>query len=132
VFGRHHRDEEIEKRIDHLMVGVFVADDDERMESLAAHVAPDFVYVSPEAVFEGPQGLSDAFARYRHEGRLTTLRRLSPVEIHHGYFRYGWERVERGSVAMEGWSFGWLDEAGAICQIVTFEGLVPGQPDGRS
>ena len=33
---------------------------------------------------------------------------------------------------MEGWSFGCLDEAGAICRVVAFEGLVPGQLDGRS
>jgi hypothetical protein len=75
VFEHHHRDEKIEKRIDHLMAGVFVVDDDERMESLAAHVAPDFVSVSPDAVFEGPQGLSDAFTRYRNERRWTCLRR---------------------------------------------------------
>jgi hypothetical protein len=54
------------------------------------------------------------------------------VETNHGYFRYRWERMERGTVATEGWSFGWLDEAGTICRVVTFEGLVPGQPDGRS
>ncbi len=132
VFGHDHRDEKIETRIDHLMAGVFVVNDDERMESLAAHVAPDFVYVSPEAVFEGPQGLSDAFTRHRNAVRWTSLQRTSPVDIHHGYFRYCWERIERGTVAMEGWSFGWLDEAGAICRVVTFEGLVPGQPDGRS
>ena len=34
-----------------------------------------------------------------------------------------WERVERGTVAMEGWSFGWLDEAGAICRVVTLRGI---------
>ncbi len=132
VLWHHRRDEEIEKRIDHLMVGVFVVDDDDRMESLAAHVAPDFVYVSPEAVVEGPQGLSDAFTRCRKEGRRTSLRRTSPVESHHGYVRYRWERMERGTVAMEDWSFGRLDEAGTIRRVVTFEGLVPGQPDGRS
>ncbi len=132
MFGRHHGDEEIRQRIDHLMAGVFVADDGERLAGLARHLAPDFVYVTPEAVFEGPEGLSDAFARYRNEGQRTSVRRTSPVDIHHGYFRYSWERDERGSTAAEGWSFGWLDEAGAIGQVVTFEGLVPGEPEGRS
>jgi hypothetical protein len=133
VFGHRHRDEELAERIDHLMAGVFVADDGERMETLTRHVAPDLVYVSPEAVFEGPPGLSDAFARYRNEREWrTSLRRTSPVDLHHGYFRYTWERMERGATAMEGWSFGSLDETGAICRVVTFEGLVPGQPDSRS
>jgi len=132
VFGHDHEGEEIAERIDHLMAAVFVADDDERLESISRHVAPDLAYVSPDAVFEGPQGLSDAFARYRTESWWQTgLRRTSPVDLHHGYFRYSWERVERGTTAMAGWSFGRLDETGAICRVVTFEGLVPGLPDGR-
>ena len=107
VFGHDHQDEQIAERIDHLMAAVFVADEGERMEALTRHVAPDFVYVSPEAVFEGPQGLSDAFIRYRNEAWWQTgLRRTSPVDLHHGYFRFTWERVERGATVMEGWSFG--------------------------
>ena len=133
MFGHDHLDEEITTRVDHLMAAVFLADDDERMDALTRRVAPDLAYVTPEAVFEGPEGLSDAFARYRQEGWWQTgLRRTSPVDLHHGYFRFSWERVERGATVMEGWSFGSLDAAGAICRIVTFEGLVPGQPDGRS
>ena len=133
MFGHDHQDEQIAERIDHLMTAVFLADDDERMEALVQHVARDMVYVSPEAVFEGPEGLSDAFARYRKEGWWQTgLRRTSPVDLHHGYFRFSWERVERGATVMAGWSFGSLDEAGAICRVVTFEGLVPGQSQGRS
>ena len=133
VLGHDHESEQIAERIDHLMAAVFVADAAERMEVLTRHVAPDLVYVSPEAVFEGPPGLSDAFSRYRTEAWWQTgLRRTSPIDLHHGYFRFTWERVERGATVMEGWSFGCLDEAGAICRVVTFEGLVPGQPDGRS
>ena len=107
MFGHDHEGEQIAERIDHLMAAVFVADEDERMEALTRHVAPDLVYVSPEAVFEGPQGLSDAFSRYRSEAWWQTgLRRTSPIDLHHGYFRFTWERVERGATVMEGWSFG--------------------------
>ena len=56
MFGHGHENEEIAERIDHLMVAVFVTDDDERMDILTRHVAPDLVYVTPEAVFEGPPG----------------------------------------------------------------------------
>jgi hypothetical protein len=133
VFGRDHENEALAERIDHLMAAVFVADEGERMEALRRHLAPDFVYVSPEAVYEGPEGLSDAFSRYRGEAWWQTgLRRTSPIDLHHGYFRFTWERVERGATAMAGWSLGSLNGAGAICRVVTFEGLVPGQPDGRS
>jgi hypothetical protein len=133
VFGHDHEDEQIAERIDHLMAAVFVVDESRRMEALTRHVAADLVYVSPEAVFEGAQGLSDAFSRYRGEDWWQTgLRRTSPVDVHHGYFRFTWERVERGATVMAGWTFGSLNGVGAISRIVTFEGLVPGQPEGRS
>jgi hypothetical protein len=133
VFRHDREDEQVAERIDQVMVAVFVADEAERMQALTRHVAPDLIYVSPEAVFEGPQGLSDAFSRYRNEAWWQTgLRRTSPIDLHHSYFRFTWERVERGAMAMAGWSFGCLDDVGAISRVVTFEGLVPGQPDSRS
>jgi len=49
------------------------------------------------------------------------------VDSHHHYFRFTWERVERGTVVMSGWIFGSLDESEAIDRIVAFEGLDPGQ-----
>jgi hypothetical protein len=133
VFRQDHRAEDVATRIDHLMAAVFVAEDRERRETLGRHVAPDFVYVTPEAVFEGAEGLSEAFAPYRRaDWGPTSLRRTCPLELHHGYFRFSWARTERGAVAMEGWAFGVLDDTGAINRIVTFEGLVPGRPDDRS
>jgi hypothetical protein len=129
VFGQDHDAEDVAARIDHLMEAVFKEDDDARLETLARHLAPDFVYVSSEAVFEGPAGLSDAFGLYRRaDRRPVTLQRTSGVDLHHCYFRYTWQRVERGVTAMEGWSFGSLDDRGAIERVVTFEGLVPGAP----
>jgi hypothetical protein len=127
MFRHDHREEGVAERIDHLMAAVFVADDEERRARLAEHVAPDFVYVGPDGVFDGAEGLGDAFAAYRRDGHLTTLRRTSPVEIHHGYFRFSWQRLEDGAGVVEGWAFGSLDELGAIRRVVVFEGLVPGR-----
>jgi len=133
VFGHDHRAEDIAERIDHLMTAVFVADDTDRLQRLTRHLPSDFVYVSPQAVFEGAAGLSETFARLRHEPhRHTSRRRTSPVDLHHGYFRYSWARSERGVTALEGWSFGSLDAEGSISRVVTFEGLVPGRTAGRS
>lgn len=132
MFGQNHRAEDVATRIDHLMEAVFVADDEARQESLGRHIAPDFVYVTPEAVFEGSAGLSEAFAPYRRpDRRPTTLRRTSPLDLHHGYFRFSWARTERGAVAMEGWAFGSFDETGSIHRVVTFEGLVPSRAEDR-
>jgi hypothetical protein len=128
VFHRHHSAESVATRIDHLMAAVFIPDERDRIEQLTAHLAPDFVYVSPGAVVDGAQGLSDAFSRYRHDAwRHASLRRTSAVDVHHGHFRYSWERFENGAVAMEGWSFGWVDAEGRIERIVAFDGLTPGQ-----
>ena len=137
MFGHDHRAEDIAERIDHLMTAVFVADDTGRLQRLTRHLPSDFVYVSPQAVFEGAAGLSEAFARLRHEPHWrTSRRRTSPVDLHHGYFRwyfrYSWARSERGVTALEGWSFGSLDTEGSISRVVTFEGLVPGRTAGRS
>jgi hypothetical protein len=129
MFRRHHDPETLADRIDALMVAVMSRPDRERLETLGRHLAPDFVYLSPQVVVEGPEGLSEAFSRFRHdEAGLTTLRRTSAVDVHHAHFRYTWERRERGRVAMDGWSFGWMDPRGLISRIVSFDGLVPGLP----
>jgi hypothetical protein len=129
VFGHHHRSEAIAERIDHLMAAVFLPDDRERLEQLRAHLSPDFVYISPGAVFDGAEGLSEAFSHYRHDAwRHAALRRTSAVDVHHGQFRYSWARSEQGAVTMEGWSFGQLGDDGLIQRIVAFDGLVPGPP----
>lgn len=110
------------------MIAVFIGDERDRIDKLSAHLAPDFVYISPGAVVEGAQGLSDAFSHYRHDEWLhTVLRRTSAVDVHHAQFRYAWEREEGGQITMEGWSFGWMNAEGKISRIVSFDGLIPGQ-----
>ncbi len=132
MFRRDHRAEDLTSHIDHLMAAAILADAEARLEGLGAHVAPDVVYVSPEAVFDGPDGLSEAFERLRRGDRQpAVLRRTSAVDQHHGYFRFTWDRVERGAVVMSGWIFGSLDESGAISRIVAFEGLESGYPEGH-
>ncbi len=75
---------------------------------------------------EGAEGLSEAFSRFRQDEQLpATLRRTSAVDIHHAHFRYSWERAEGDEIAMEGWSFGWMDASGLVSRIVSFDGLVP-------
>jgi hypothetical protein len=137
VFRRDHHVESLSIRIDHLMAAVFIPEEVDRVARLAEHLADDFVYVGPEGVFDGASGLSEAFTPYRRAGgHRTTLRRTSPVEMHHGYFRFSWERVEDGVATMEGWAFGSLDPEGDTRRVVVFEGLVPGrdgrQADGRN
>jgi hypothetical protein len=126
VFRRDHHVEGLTGHVDRLMTAVLVPDDTDRLARLHDFLSSDFVYVSPEGVFDGADGLSEAFASYRHDAwKQTMLHRTSPVEIHHGYFRFTWRRVESGATAMEGWALGSLDEKGAIDRVVVFEGMQP-------
>jgi hypothetical protein len=127
MFRRHHSEDPLADRIDDLMAAVFIDDDRECLEKLAEHLAPDFVYISPQTVVEGAEGLSEAFSRFRQDEQpLAALRRTSAVDVHHAHFRYSWERSEGDEIAMEGWSFGWMDASGLVSRIVSFDGLVPG------
>jgi hypothetical protein len=132
MFRHDQGDEDLALRLDQLMVAVLMADERERLDGLRARLSPDFVYVGPDAVFDGADGLSEAFARYRHDRGLgAVLRRTSPVDQHHDWFRCTWARMERGRTAVEGWAFGSLDVAGAIRRLVVFEGLQPGRRAGN-
>ena len=132
MFRHDVPEDELSARVDHLMVDVLVEDEHDRLDELRARLSPDFVYVGPDAVFDGADGLSEAFARYRHDRSLAALlRRTSAVDQHHGWFRFTWARVERGQTAVEGWAIGSLDDAGAIRRLVVFEGLEPGQRAGQ-
>ena len=111
------------------MVAVFLSDERERVPRLAEHLASDFVYITPSAVVEGAQGLSDAYSRFRHEEwRQTTLRRATDIDMHHAHFRYAWERLDSGRTVAQGWCFGWVDAEGRISRIVSFNDPMPGRP----
>ncbi len=126
MFRRHHSEDPLADRIDDLMAAVFIDVDRERLEKLAGHLAPDFVYISPQTVVEDAEGLSEAFSRFRQDEQLpATLHRTSAVDVHDARFRYSWERAEGDEIAMEGWSFGWMDASGLVSRIVSFDGLVP-------
>lgn len=122
---RHHPDS-VADRIDELMAAVFLTDERERISRLTQHLAADFVYVDPSGVNEGPQGLSDAYSRVRHDQWLHfSVRRTSEVDMHHAHFRYAWESLKHGEIVTRGWSFGWVDAEGKISRIVSFDDPVP-------
>lgn len=113
--------------IDQLMVAAFLSDHQERIRRMAEHLADDFVYISPSAVVDGAEGLSDAFSHYRHDSPQMKLLRTTDVDAHHTYFRFAWRREQAGRVDLEGWAFGWLNPEGKIGRLVSFDGLTPGQ-----
>ena len=127
MFRRHHSEDPLADRIDDPMAAASIDDDRERLETLAEHLTPDFVNISPRTVVEGAEGLSEAFSRFRQDEQPpAALRRTSAVDVHHAHFRYSWERAEGHEIVMEGWSFGWIDASGLLSRIVSFDGLVPG------
>jgi hypothetical protein len=126
VLRHHHHPDTVADRVDKIMVAVFLTGDRERAQRLAEHVTVDFVYVSPDAVYDGVGGLGDAFSHYRQDVHPSALQRTTDVDIHHAYFRYAWRRTREGQTTMEGWSFGMLNEEGKITRVVSFNGLSPG------
>jgi hypothetical protein len=61
--ARHDEDDDdLTARLDQLMVDLLVGDESERLEGLRARLASDFVYVGPDAVLDGADGLSETFA----------------------------------------------------------------------
>jgi hypothetical protein len=128
VFRHHHQDDPdtLEVRADRLMAAVFLPDDRLRLDRLSADLAPDFKFITPTAVFDGAEGLSDAFAHFRHDAwRNPSLRRTSAVDGHHGYFRFTWERIDQGAVAETGLNIGQLDDQGRIWRVISFAGAAP-------
>ena len=136
MFGQDHEAEDVATRIDHLMEAVFKEDDDGRIERLARHLAPDFVYVSPEAVFEGPAEAERAFALYRRvDRRPVTVARTSVVDLHHCYFRYTWDGGARrdgyGRLELRIARRARVDRAGRDLRGPGARGTGPeGRPDG--
>jgi hypothetical protein len=127
MFRRHHSEHALADRIDDLMAAVFIDDDRGRLEKLAEHLAPDFLYISPQTAPEGAEGLSEALRRFRQDEQLPAiLRRTSAVDVHHAHFRSLWKRAGGDGIAMEGWSFRRVDASGLVARIVSFDGLVPG------
>ncbi len=114
------------------MVDVLVEDEGERLDGLRDRLSPDFVYVGTRRGLRrrrrAERGVRPLPPRPRPRA---SLRRTSPVDQHHGWFRFTWARVERGVTAVEGWAIGSLDDAGAIRRLVVFEGLEPGQRAGH-
>jgi hypothetical protein len=57
MFRHEAPDDDLAARVDQLMVDVLVDDERERLDGLRARLSPDFVYVGPDAVFDGAEGL---------------------------------------------------------------------------
>jgi hypothetical protein len=54
------------------------------------------------------------------------LRRVSGVDEHHGYFRYGWELVApAGDVVLAGVDVGELGSDGRLTRVTGFFGPLP-------
>jgi hypothetical protein len=92
---------------------------------------PGFRFIHPDFVAETPAALAEVFSRF--SARLdpgTRIERTSPVEEHHGRFRYTWSRVNADEVLAEGADFGRCDDAGDVVEIVVFDETQPRPPPG--
>lgn len=117
---------QIAETIDALMSCFSMTTAEERLASIRALVASDFVFVNPGFVAEGPEELSAAFGEFMtFVENGATIARTSEVELHHEHFRYSWARSRGGQIEMEGCDFGWVGNAGELKRLVVFDHLGP-------
>jgi hypothetical protein len=112
---------ETERFIDALMATIGLPADacEQRLEDL---LPPGFRFIHPDFVADTPVALAAVFSRfYARLAPGTRIERTSPVEEHHGRFRYTWARVNADQVLAKGADFGRYDEAGEVVEIVVFD-----------
>ena len=85
-------------------------------------------YSDPRAEVTGRPALCDLIGEIQASLPDGKVMRLSPVDSHHGYFRFTWAiQMDNGSQRPESVDFGRLAEDGRILEIVGFFGLIGGQ-----
>lgn len=98
-----------------------------RRDSLIARVwADDGQLVDPPFDARGHDGISGMAAAVQEQFPGNTFRRVTAVDSHHGFARYGWELVgPDGAVTLAGMDVAEVGEDGRIRRVVGFFGMLP-------
>lgn len=108
------------------------ADPVKREQLLAQVWAPDGVYTDSQAEVKGRQKLVEHIGMARQLTPSSSHLELSPVESHHGRFRFAWRSVmPDGTLSNEGMDFGELDQHGRIRRLAVFFGPLTPVPQTK-
>jgi len=82
--------------------------------------------IDPPLDGEGHEGISDMMTAVLQHYAGHTFRRVSGIDEHHGFVRYGWElQAPDGAVALTGLDVAEVDTDGRLARVVGFLGPLP-------
>jgi hypothetical protein len=97
-----------------------------RLTLVAESFHPEGRLIDPPLDGSGHAGISDMMRAVQEQFPGHALRRVTGVDEHHGYFRYGWELVgPAGDVVLAGTDVGELDGWGLLARVTGFFGPLP-------
>ena len=101
-------------------------DVERRMKLIEQAWSPDGRLVDPPLEGEGYTGLSDAADLVNTHYAGHTFRRISGIDTHHEFVRYGWELVgPDGNAVIAGIDVGELADDGRLRRVTGFFGDLP-------
>ncbi len=101
---------------------------DRRAELIDRAWAVDGRLIDPPLDASGRSEISDMAESLHGQFPDHQFRRSSPIDEHHGHFRFAWELVSAdGTVALSGLDVGELSADGRIARITGFFGELPSE-----
>lgn len=102
------------------------SDGQRRLELLERAWAEGGTYTDPTSEVEGRAALAEHIEGFRQQFAGHRIENASAADGHHGWFRFAWRMVgPDGTVGMEGFDVGQVDDDGRISSIVGFFGPFP-------
>jgi hypothetical protein len=117
---------DLETTIDTYLAAYGEADPAVRRPLLEQAFVADGKLIDPPIDGEGHQGISDMMTAVLAHYAGHTFRRVSGIDEHHGFVRYGWElSAPDGAVALTGLDVAEVDADGRLVRVVGFLGPLP-------
>jgi hypothetical protein len=117
---------DLETTIDTYLAAYTEPDPTVRLPLLEKAFVADAKLIDPPIDGEGHQGISDMMTAVLQHYAGHTFRRVSGIDEHHGFARYGWELLAPdGAVALAGIDVAEVDDNGRLVRVVGFLGSLP-------
>jgi len=109
--------------IDTYLAAYNEADPGTRLALVTESFAPGGRLIDPPLDGDGHAGISAMMGAVQQQFPAHAFRRITAVDEHHGYFRYGWDLVApNGAVVLAGTDVGELDGNGRLLRVTGFFG----------
>jgi hypothetical protein len=117
---------DLDTTIDTYLAAYSEPDPAARLPLLEQAFVADAKVIDPPIDGEGHQGISDMMTAVLQQFAGHTFRRVSGIDAHHGFARYGWElRAPDGAVALAGLDVVEVADDGQLARVIGFLGPLP-------